>query len=134
MVTTIFVYDAMGNLTSKTEPSPFSYVTRFEYESVFNQMTKMTDANGRVTTRQIDPANGNRLAETDPLLQTSRWTYDSHGNVLTETDKRLHATVHAYDAFGNRVETTDREGHIWKMTYDAVGNVVTPRFPGHITH
>lgn len=94
----------------------------------------MTDANGRVTSYDIDPANGNRLKETDPLGQTREWNYDSHGNVLTEKDKRGNPTTYVYDTSGNRVQTIDRELHTWTASYDAMGNVLEKTDPlGHKT-
>lgn len=122
--TTHYEYDAQGNLTKQTDA--LVHVTTWTYEPVFNQMTSMTDPNLRVTTYDIDPANGNRLKETDPLGGVRQWTYDSHGNVLTETDKNGNLTRHQYDAFGNRTKTTDAVGkpeeRATTYTYDAVGN------------
>jgi YD repeat-containing protein len=65
-----------------------------------------------VTTYTIDPTNGNRTQETDPLGQTNKWTYDTHGNVLTYTDKDGHTTTYGYDAFGDRTSAVDPLGYM----------------------
>jgi len=63
-------------------------VTTYTYDSTFNQVTSLTDPNGRVTTYQYD-SRGNRTNETDPLLDRQSWTYDSHGNVISATDRNV---------------------------------------------
>jgi RHS repeat-associated protein len=125
--TTRYEYDGQGNLIR--EINALGHVTSYTYDPVFNQLTSMTDPNGRVTTYDVDPANGNRLKETDPAGGTRAWTYDSHGNVLTYKDKNGNLTVHTYDAFGNQLTTTDAVGRpeerTTAYTYDAVGNLLT---------
>jgi YD repeat-containing protein len=118
---TTYKYDGEGNLIQKTDA--LGFVTTYTYEPVFNQMTKMTDPNGRTTTYAVDPSNGNRLSETDPLGGVESWTYDSHGNVLIDTDKDGNTTTYSYNAFGNRIQTIDPLGNITMMSYDAVGNL-----------
>jgi RHS repeat-associated protein len=112
----------MGNRIQVTDA--LLNVTKYEYEPVFNMVTKMTDPRGRVTKYSYD-VHGNRILETDPLGQTRQWTYDSHGNVLTATDKDGNTTTYSYDGFGDRTQATDAVGNVTTMAYDAVGNLTS---------
>jgi RHS repeat-associated protein len=119
---TYYGNDARGNIIATTNCA--GYVTRYTYETNFNQVTSITDPNGFVTTNLYD-LHGSRIKETDPLAFTREWTYDAFGNVLTEKDKNGNITHHYYDQFGNRTNTTDALGNVTTFTYDVVGNLLS---------
>ena len=125
--TTSYTYNAQGDLLTRTDA--LSFTTTYTYEPTFNMMTSMTDPRSRVTTYTIDPANGNRTEETDPLGNSNHWTYDSHGNVLTFTNKNGNTWTYMYDASGDRIQQTDPLGYITKWSYDAVGNMISMTDP-----
>lgn len=114
-----------GNLIQKTDALNHPPTT-YEYEPVFNNIIKMTDPNGRVTTYEYD-SKGNRIKETDPLGYTLEWTYNAKSNVLTEKDKNSNVTCYEYDAYGNRSKMTQACGQpIARVTlffYNIVGNL-----------
>lgn len=123
--TTSYLYNAEGDLIQVTDA--LGYVTKYTYETTFHMRTSMTDPRGRVTTYTIDPANGNRIAETDPLGQTKHWAYDGNGYVTQYTDKDGNVTTYAYDAFGDMTAETDAFGTSIQSTtqkqYDSNGNL-----------
>jgi RHS repeat-associated protein len=76
------------------------------------------------TTWAYDPED-NLLSTTDPLGNTTAYTYNATRQVLTTTDARGGTTTNAYDAKGNLVSTTDPLGNATAYTYDTRGNVLT---------
>jgi len=77
---------------------------------MFNQLTKIMDRAGKVTTIILD-ATGNPLIVTDPLGGQRVRTYNSQGLVLTEMDENGKTTTFTYDAQCNVDTMTDPEGH-----------------------
>lgn len=110
----------------------------FEYDSVFSQLTKSVDENGRVTLLEIDPANGNRLnqrevvgaidnatnGETNDVV--TRYTYTSRGQINLMTDPLGRITDYDYDQFGRVVTVTKAKGTVdeavTRFEYDPAGN------------
>jgi len=119
-------YDAVGNLLAET--NCLGQVTRYTYETNFNQVTSLTDPNGFVTTNFYD-GHGNLIEQTDPLGFSRYWTYDARGNVLTEQDKNGNVTAHYYDQFGHCTNTTDALGHVTTFSFDALGNLISRTDP-----
>ena len=122
-------YDAQGNLLTRREAyfvSGQDRTTSFEYDPVFNLVTKITDPANKVTTIVRDPANGNPLEVINPLLDTRVRTFNSQGLVLTDLDERnLAPTTFTYDAKGNLETILDAEGHTTRFVRDAAGNVTS---------
>ena len=57
------------------DPNGLSIVKEFGYEANTNQMVRIVDANGNVTTYDVDN-QGNRLREIAPLGKVTKFTYD----------------------------------------------------------
>lgn len=106
---------------------------RATYDPVFNQLTSTTDALGRRTLYEINPANGNRLSETrvvgdlgggDDIVIT--YTYTPRGLLHTETDPAGFVTEHEYDPLGRLIRTIHAVGTPEqaerRFEYDAAGN------------
>ena len=109
-----------------------------EYDSTFNQVTRIQDRLGRVSNFEVDPANGNLLSRTlvfgqpddesvenDDIVE--RFTYNAQGQLETFQDPLGRITRHEYDAQGRIVATTEAVGTAEQATmrfeYDAAGNI-----------
>ncbi|MBE9137977.1 VCBS repeat-containing protein [Nodosilinea sp. LEGE 07088] len=111
---------------------------RYTYDTVFNQLTSMTDELGRQTLYTVDGATGNRLAmtqvvgaidsaangETDDVVTS--YTYTSNGLLDIETDPLGRQTDYDYDTLGRLMQATYAKGTtdeaIWQYEYNAAGN------------
>ncbi len=97
---TTFLYDDLRRLTQRTDSSPFSYVTNFNY-----------DDNGNLLDVQ-------RQTGTTPAWQIYSWTYSVSNQRLTAVDPASNTTTWTYDA-KDRVESiTDAESRVWQYDYD----------------
>ncbi|MEL7498440.1 MAG: Ig-like domain-containing protein [Planctomycetota bacterium] len=105
----------------------------FEYDPVFNQLTRTIDELGRQVLYDIDPTNGNRLSRTQVIGEVGgaddivmSMTYNSQGQLQTITDPLGRVTQRDYNARGLvermtfAVGTAD-EAFI-EFEYDLVGN------------
>ncbi|MBN1643116.1 MAG: hypothetical protein JXA09_17920 [Anaerolineae bacterium] len=71
------------------------------------ELVSIADAQGHATTYAYDE-QGHRTAVTDPLGQTTHYTYDPvHGQIASVTDPNGHVTRYTYDALGNLLTQTD---------------------------
>ena len=71
-----------------------------------------------------DPATGDRLTETRPLVGTTSYTYDAAGNVETVTDVNGVVTTFTYDGRNRQLSAT-RNGVATSRTYTAAGELDT---------
>ena len=131
--TTSFEYDANGNVTSIQDAISGAAARTFEYEPMFNQLTREVDELGRQTLYEVDPANGNLLSVTQVVGDVggdddivTRFTYTSRGLLDTITDDLGRVTDNDYDALGRLAATTFAVGTADEATqrfeYDAAGN------------
>lgn len=125
-LTTLFGYDAVGNVTSVTDAranqstavfdnlrrltqetaaAPFSYVTSYGY-----------NANNMKTSTQ-------RQVTGSPGFQTYTWTYSAFNRKLTESDPYGRQTVWVYDGKDRLQSMTDAEGRQWQYGYDALDRI-----------
>jgi len=138
---TQLVNDAVGNLTSQTDPNANPSTTH-NYDAL-SRLQQTMDAlggktgygydtndrliavsapNGATTQYSFDDL-GNLLEERSPDRGTLTYTYDEAGNVKTLTDARGITTAYSYDPL-NRVALIDRPGTEEDVTliYDACPN------------
>ena len=87
------VYDNTIEIIEYTQQG--TYHTYYEYD-VKNNLTKVTDTSGNITTIQYDSL-GRKTSMTDPDTGTSSYTYDSLGNLLTQTDNKDQTITMHYD-------------------------------------
>lgn len=111
-------YDAEWRLISETVAygSPVAATTTYTYDKV-NNLTKTTDALGRVTTYAYDSRN-RRSSMTDPMGHVTRYTYDAKGKLLTTTRPDGTAITNTYDNRNLLVSTTNSLNQTWQFSYD----------------
>ena len=129
---TVFVYDAVGNLTSRTiTAGSATRVWQYTYNSAGQVLTvdgPRTDV-ADVTTYAYDPSNGNLLTVTNPLGQVTAFSnYDANGRAGTVTGVDEIVTQRTYDAMG-RILTQQIAGATTAYTYNALGRVSAVTMP-----
>ena len=93
--------DGLGRLTKVTEytgadPSATLYAeTRYEYD-VTDELTKVTDAAGNITTISYDEL-GRKTSMTDPDMGSWSYSYDAVGNLIEQTDAKSQVIEFDYD-------------------------------------
>ncbi len=106
---------------------------QFTYDSVFNQLTGITDELGRQTLFEIDSANGNVLSTTQVIGEVGgdddivrRFAYTEEGLLDRVTDPLGRVTDYDYNASGLLTSITFAVGTTDSATqrfeYDAAGN------------
>jgi RHS repeat-associated protein len=135
-LTTWYEYDPAGNQVAITDTQ--QHMTRNYYDPLGRLIS--TTVNYRLdvgpnylnqynlTTQYEYDAVGNRVAITDPLTSTIRYTYDKLNRVIATTNVSGTATTR-YDAIGNRVAVTDALTHTTVYTYNAVGQLIAEGNP-----
>ncbi|HEY0503411.1 MAG TPA: putative Ig domain-containing protein, partial [Lysobacter sp.] len=114
-------YDALGNVTSRTEDADapvqtgaYARTTLYEYDNRGNQIrTRFPDA------YYIDAAN-----QLVPTGQTSTIdvVYDVLGRAVVQKDVQGRYSYRTYDALGRLAYETDAEGYVTSYAYDAFGD------------
>lgn len=100
-----FGYDAVGNLTSVTDPKGTvtpegsDFTTVYTYDAL-GQMRSARDANGHTTFYDDYHPVGYPRTITDPLDNPTRYVYDARGEVTSVTDAKGKTTTQGYDLFG----------------------------------
>ena len=144
-VTTVYEYDAAGNLVQVTSPKsqvtgytydelnrlvrvtdPLGHTTSYAYDAVGNTKT-VTDANGTVVAYTYDPLN--RLSAVHYPTSTVQFAYDALGLRTAMTDT-TGVTRYGYDALGRLTAVTDGAGEAVQYRYDAAGQRVSLLLPG----
>jgi RHS repeat-associated protein len=85
-LTTDFVYDAYGNLTSRTSSAPgqSSRTTSYAWTAGGRFPQSVTNAEGHRTSYAWDAIRATRTSQTDPNMLVTQWTYDEFGRPLRE--------------------------------------------------
>ena len=119
---TRFEYDTNANLIKEIiETAELGEViTEFNYDPIFNKMTRKVDAEGRETLFEIDPANGNLLTVTDAELNVTTFEYvpDTGDLELQQGPRDGMVTEFVYDPFGNPETVTDPLSNVTTNVYD----------------
>ena len=110
-------------------------MTTTTYDAVGN-VTSVTDPDGNVTSYVYDRLN-RQVQVTDPLWNTSSVVYDADGNVIQTTDRDGRVIQYVYDAVGHqtRANWLGANGNVIQSTitsYDAAGQVVGIIDPGAV--
>jgi len=145
---TRYTYNANGDLTKVTPPSPLGVQT-FEYDSL-GRMTASINGRGHRITYTWDNQD-RKVSYTIPDTPagnpwTNYLTYDADGNVTynqstmgydalnrlvsMKTPAHANPSTVGYDPAGNVTTSTDPDGNATTYTYDAANQVTTAGFPG----
>ncbi|WP_454056445.1 LysM peptidoglycan-binding domain-containing protein [Cupriavidus sp. Marseille-Q8015] len=122
-------YDALGNLTARTEAAGRTEerTTRYEYDALGRQIKTIFPPVG-VYSETLDSvaANGqNDVAtrgDTVRVLSTETW-YDTLGNAVGGRDVAGNTSAKVYDALGRVLYDLDAEGYVTGYTRNAFGDV-----------
>lgn len=118
-IATRYVYDALGQLTRKTEDADNATVadrriTDYVYDSRGNLIRTILPHPG-----EIDWITGNHVFNGPaPTIET---TYDALGQVVVQKDERGHYRYRAYDTLGRMVAEIDQEKNVTSFVYNAYG-------------
>ncbi|WP_269540004.1 tandem-95 repeat protein [Cerasicoccus fimbriatus] len=130
---TEMAYDlATNNLLTETQyvkggdGNPVAMTTTYTYDNFSNPLT-ITDAEGKVTDFDYDPATGDLLTMTDAEDNPTSFTYDGAGNLKTMTDADGNVTTNTYNGSGyvTLTQVRDADGVLLSsstFTYDGRGN------------
>ncbi|MGP4002870.1 WXG100-like domain-containing protein [Streptomyces sp. 8N706] len=142
-----YVYDTAGRAVQTIGPDGYLSST-FTYDTE-QRITRYTDSTGALTTLHLNTL-GQVIAETDPLGNTVRQTWNRWDHLLTQTDPLGHTTHFEPDTSGNLVgligpdavrttavyndmhlpiEVTERGGLRHHYTYDDRGNLLATTDP-----
>lgn len=113
---TDLAFDAVGNLTSETDPN--LETTSHNYDPL-RRLSETIDALSGSTTYQYD-VHDREIAVQAPNGATTTYSYDDLGNLLQEVSPDRGTTIYSYDAAGNVVTVTDARGKVTAHTYDAL--------------
>lgn len=128
---TAFGYDAMGDLTSITDPSGIT--TMFTYDAA-HRLTDLIDAQGNSIHYTLDAA-GNKVNEqtrdaSGTVVRSLSRSYNPLGQLTSVVDGLNHTIINAnytdsYDGNGNLVHTADAFGVQRQQGFDALNRLVT---------
>jgi len=128
--TTQLVFDAVGNLTKKTDAN--NHATGYQYDAL-NRLFNLTDALSQNTGYGYDVNDRPRLV-TAPNALSTQYTHDDLGNRLSETSPDRGPTNYTYDPAGNLLTQTDARGQKTTYTYDALNRMVTKQSSAAFTN
>ncbi|MFD0726684.1 putative Ig domain-containing protein [Lysobacter brunescens] len=119
-VVTRYVYDALGQVASKTEDADnasSARTTSYAYDRV-GRLVKTTLPHPG----SIDPGTGN-LVFNGPA-PTVEITYDALGNAVVQKDANNHYSYKVYDGFGRVQAEVDAERNVTTYQYNAYGEQI----------
>lgn len=131
VVVTTLAYDALGDLTRRTEATgrPEERVTQYRYDAVGRQIQVIYPAVG-VYNASADPVTVNGATgvasrvETIRTLETDTY-YDALGNALANRDVGGALSQKVYDRMGRVIYEVDALGYVTGYTRNAFGDVTT---------
>jgi RHS repeat-associated protein len=122
--TTVYAYDANGNLSGVTDPLGH---TRTQTYDPLNRLTQTVDALNGVTEHGYDALDW-LTAITDPRGLSTRYTVDALGDSAQQVSPDTGTTTRTYDSAGNLATSTDARGIVSTYSYDALNRVTAVTF------
>ena len=119
---TTTTYDAVGNVTSTTDP--LGNTTTYAYnanDELLTQTDPAVDVSGTMThpvTTYTYDADGEQTSLTDSDNNTTTSVYDSFGRVVKDTNQLGANDYYTYDAAGNLLQEMDRDQRVTAYSYD----------------
>lgn len=123
-------YDSFGNLTGEVDPLGNERTWTYDEDS---RLMATVSPRGNLegaepsefeSTVERDP-QGQVLKATNPLGQSTEYTYDGNGNVLTATDAKGNTTKYTYNGFNQRTKVEKPSGAVLETGYDGAGLVTS---------
>ncbi len=105
-----FQFDVLRRKTQRTEPTPFSYLTKYGYDDNSNLTSLQRQATSTPTWQTYTwtySASNKKLTLVDPAMNSSSWTYDGKDRLQTYTDNQSREWQYAYDANDRVNQVTD---------------------------
>ena len=128
LTSTSFTTDSLGNQSSYT-----SEMSAGQWLFTSGQGSGCSSCSSRGTLNSTYDGNGNVLAKTDELGNTTSYTYDSNNNVTAvsrQLDVNTTATTsYTYNSFGEVLTSTDALGNVTTNSYDTNGNLLSVTTP-----
>lgn len=121
---TSYVYDAAGNVLSKTDEE--GNITHYEYDAA-NRLIKTIDPLGGITERSYDN-RGNLITLKGPKGGITRYEYDLNNQLVKEIRPMGEQTRYEYDADGNRTALIDAKDQKIAYEYDAANRLIRTRY------
>jgi RHS repeat-associated protein len=118
--TVTYTYDDQGRILTSTDPE--GLVRAMSYGA--DNITTFTEKDGGVWTYKYDPILVAIIEKTDPLGNTTTYTYDEKRHLIATTYPDGTATTNTYDENGNLTSSTDALGNTTTYTYNEQ-NLVT---------
>lgn len=109
---TLYEYDNLRRLIQITDPIPFHFTTKFEYD----------DNNNLLTVER----------STDESPATWTFAYSLSDTIISRTDPASHAMTFTYDSLDRVESITDAENHQWLFSYDSESQLTQTINPSNI--
>jgi len=124
--TTVYTYDANGNL--QTVADPLNHQTVNAYDAL-NRLSQVTNPDTGTIKYGYDGED--QLTQvTDPRNLVTSYTRDGLGNLTQQQSPDTGATGLTYDAAGNLLTRTDAKGQVATYSYDALNRVTAIAYTG----
>ena len=130
---TVMVYDALGNVTSRTEAANVTGASRqttYDYDALGRQtVTHFPVVNVYNTSGDTQLGNGAAIARTELGSQAlySEVAYDALGNAFRNRDLAGNYSYKIYDVLGRVEYEIDAEKYVTQYSYDVFGNKLTTK-------
>ncbi len=128
--TVLYTLDAAGNRTREEVKDATGQIARLTSRVInsLNQVSAVRGASGQTTQLDYD-ANGEPIAQTDPLNQSTRQSLDALRRPVATTFADNAAAARAYNALDQLTQATDPKGVATSYTYNAFGDVMSETSP-----
>ncbi len=117
-----FAYNTNGLLSQIIDPRGYTNIV-VQYDK-YGRQTNTLDALGRATRAEYDTPKTWQMRRTDSGGFQWVETFDFKGHVLSQTDPLRQTTSYSYDTNGNRTSVTEPLGWTTTFGYDNRANVV----------
>ncbi|WP_240467767.1 DUF6531 domain-containing protein [Streptomyces albus] len=121
-----FSYDEPAGTTVYTDSLGHRTVCRCNADG---QVVAETDPLGNTTRTEWNDRGTAPLSVTDPLGNTTRYAYDAEDNLTAVEHPDGTRTSAAYNALNQPVEVTEPDGSVWRHDYDELGNLTRTTDP-----
>jgi RHS repeat-associated protein len=126
-------YDTRGRLLTRTQPATTNVpaITSYQWDPLWDQVTRITNPEGDFTLFGIAPATGNRVSQEDARGPVSQivFTYNAANQLESVTRPSQNPESYAYDVLGNLSRVSNQLDHTWSYTNNAIGLTTSTNIP-----